>query len=100
MTLKCEIFPITFDLIEHNLKKSHPVSTNEAQRPFSPRSYHFEISLNIRGFSAPSLRRRVAQMRKMVAQMKHKRLTLFSAQSDHFEFSFHQQPTDLENLFF
>ncbi len=81
-------------------KKSHPASTNEAQRPFTPQSDNFEISLNIGGFSAPSLRSGVAQMRKMAAQTKHKRLTLFSARSDHFEFSFLQQSTDLENLFF
>ncbi len=99
MTLKCKIFPVTFDLIEHNQKKSHPASTNETQRPFSPQSVHFEISLSIRGFLAPSLRREVAQTRKMAAQTKYKRLTLFSAQSDHFEFLFLQQATDHDNLF-
>ncbi len=83
MTLKCGIFPVTFDLIEHNRKKSHPASTNEAQRPFSLRSGYFEISLNIRGFLATSLRMKVAQTRKMAAQMKYKQLTLFSARSDH-----------------
>ncbi len=34
-----------------------------------------------------------------ITSLKHKRLTLFSARSDHFEFSFLQQHTDLENLF-